>query len=126
MNRIAIALTLLALPLSGQDLPALRQVFSEPPMDCRPHTRWWWMGNALSKADITWQLEQMKEQGMGGVEQITMQEVFTKGNHPYLSPEYFDLLKHAVAESKRLGMEVSINFGGPGWIWGGDWVPPED
>ena len=107
-------------------LDEMRRSFQEPPVDCRPHTRWWWMGNALSKEDITWQLEQMREQGIGGVEQITMQAVYKHGNHPYLSPEYFDLLAHAVREAKQRHMEVSLNFGGPGWIWGGDWVPKED
>lgn len=100
--------------------------FHNPPMNCRPHTRWWWMGNALTKEDITWQLEQMRTHGIGGVEQITMQPVYEHGNHPYLSPEYFDLLAHAVREAKKRNMEVSLNFGGPGWIWGGDWVPKDD
>ncbi len=84
------------------------------------------MGNAASKEDITWQLEQMHEQGIGGVEQITMQEVYEKGNVPYLSREYFELVTHAIKEAKRLGMEFSLNFGGPGWVIGGSWVPPED
>lgn len=126
MNRIFAIALLLVLPAVAEESAAvvnLRKVFDNPPVDCRPHTRWWWMGNALSKADITRELEQMKQQGIGGVEQVTMQAVFTKGNHPYLSPGYFELLKHAIAECKRLGMEVSINFGGPGWIWGGEWVP---
>ncbi len=100
--------------------------FMQPPMDCRPHTRWWWMGNALHKEDITWQLDQMLAQGIGGVEQITMEPVYTRGNHDYLSPEYFDLIRHAVEEARTRGMEFSINFGGPGWIWGGEWVPKED
>jgi len=100
--------------------------FLDPPMDCRPHTRWWWMGNAIRKEDLTWQLEQMHEQGLGGVEQITMGEVYEKGNHPYLSEEYFNLVRHAIQEAKRLGMEFSLNFGGPGWVIGGEWVPPED
>ena len=88
-------------------------------------TRWWWMGNALSKEDITWQLAQMHAQGIGGVEQITMEDVYERGNVPYLSPGYFELLRHTVSEAERLGMLVSLNFGGPGWVWGGDWVPPE-
>jgi hypothetical protein len=100
--------------------------FLDPPMDCRPHTRWWWMGNAIRKEDLTWQLEQMREQGLGGVEQITMGEVYEKGNHPYLSEEYLDLVRHAIQEAKRLGMEFSLNFGGPGWVIAGEWVPPED
>ena len=83
-------------------------------------------GNALSREDITWQLDQMRANGIGGVEQITMEPVYERGNHPYLSPEYFNLLAHAVREAQKRGMEVSLNFGGPGWIWGGDWVPPED
>lgn len=81
------------------------------------------MGNALSKADITWQLEQMHAQGIGGVEQISMEPVYQRGNHPFLSDDYFELLRHAVQEAKKRHMEVSLNFGGPGWVWGGDWVP---
>ena len=104
----------------------LHQAFTQPPNDCKPHTRWWWMGNALRKEDIAWQLEQMFAQGIGGVEQITMEPVYTKGNHDYLSPEYFELLRFAVEEAERRGMSFSINFGGPGWIWGGEWVPIED
>ena len=103
----------------------MRDRFLSPPMDCRPHTRWWWMGNALTKEDITWQLDQMQQQGIGGVEQITMEPVYERGNHPYLSPEYFDLLLHAIAEAKKRNMEFSLNFGGPGWIWGGDWLPAQ-
>ena len=100
--------------------------FDSPPMECRPHTRWWWMGNALRPEDITFQLEQMKAQGLSGVEQVSMEEVYEKGNHEYLSPEYFELVTYAIAEAKRLGLEFSLNFGGPGWIWGGEWVPEED
>lgn len=101
----------------------MRSSFLEPPMDCRPHTRWWWMGNALTKEDITWQLDQMHQQGIGGVEQITMNPVYERGNHPYLSPAYFDLVLHAIREAKKRHMEFSLNFGGPGWVWGGTWVP---
>ncbi len=104
----------------------MRKSFADPPASCRPHTRWWWMGNAITKDDLTWQLQQMHEQGIGGVEQITMQEVYEKGNVPYLSEAYFDLVVHAIREAKKRGMAFSLNFGGPGWVIGGDWVPPED
>ncbi len=102
------------------------QGFVHPPVDCRPHTRWWWMGNAVTEDDIDWQLGQMQAQGMGGVEQVSMPPVYTKGNHDYLSPEYFALLRHAVENAHARGLEVSLNFGGPGWIWGGKWVPKAD
>jgi hypothetical protein len=104
----------------------IAESFSNPPVSCRPHTRWWWMGNAATKEDITWQLEQMRAREMGGVEQISMQEVYERGNVPYLSEEFFDLLCHAIDEAERLGLEFSVNFGGPGWLIGGSWLPPED
>jgi hypothetical protein len=108
---------------SAEDIAA---TFADPPMEYRPHTRWWWMGNAIRKEDLTWQLRQMKEQGIGGVEQITMSQVYTKGNHDYLSPGHIDLLRHAIREAESLGMEFSLNFGGPSWVFGGNWVPEED
>lgn len=104
----------------------IRQNFKNPPSDCWPHTRWWWPGNPVSKETITQQLEQMKAHGITGVEQITMGEVYEKGNIPYLSDKFLEMLKHMVKEAKRLEMEVSLNFGGPGWIIGGEWVPDEE
>lgn len=100
--------------------------FVQMPADCWPHTRWWWPGNPVSKEEITHELEEMRSHGIRGVEQITMGPVYEKGNIPYLSDEFMDMLKYTVQEAKRLGMEVSLNFGGPGWIIGGEWVKEED
>ena len=105
---------------------ALREEFEQPPMDYRPHTRWWWMGNVGSHEDITFQLEEMHAKGMGGVEQISMGNVYPKGGTPYLSDKYFEMVKHTVQTAKRLEMNVSLNFGGPGWIIGAPFVPEED
>ena len=111
---------------AGDDRQSMLDRFANPPGDCRPQTRWWWMGNALTKEDISWQLREMHCQGIRGVEQISMEPVYEKGNVTYLSDEYFDLLKYAVAEARDLDMTVSLNFGGPGWVWGGDWIPPDE
>ena len=112
--------------LEKKTIDELKTNFLNPPMDCRPHTRWWWPGNPVTKKEIAWELEQMQTHGLGGVEQITMGEVYKKGNIPYMSDEFLEMIKHTVKEAKRLGMEVSLNFGGPGWIVGGEWVPQED
>lgn len=118
----------LALPLIAWEnsLSEIKKNFENPPTDCKPHTRWWWMGNTGRPEDITFQLEEMHDKGIGGVEQITMAEVYEKGNVPYMSDEFLEMLKFTVKTAKRLGMEVSINFGGPGWIIGGEWVPQAD
>lgn len=112
--------------VKGQSQNDLLQNFENPPADCWPHTRWWWPGNPVSKEEITWQLEQMNSHGIKGVEQITMGAYYKKGSIPYASEEYFEMAKHTVSEAKRLGMEVSFNFGGPGWIMGGEWVSEAD
>jgi len=127
-RKLAVILfLLLATQLVAQkSLGHLKGGFEDPPLDCWPHTRWWWPGNAVSKEEITWELEQMRQQGIRGVEQITMAPFYEKGNIPYLSDDFFDMVKHTVKEAKRLGMEVSFNFGGPFWIFGGSWVAEED
>ena len=126
---IVVALSVMScVSASAQDsaTSGIEKTFANPPQDCRPQTRWWWMGNALTKDDISRQLEEMHAQGIGGVEQITMDSVYEKGNIDYLSPQYFELLRHAIAEAHRLHMTVSVNFGGPGWVWGGDWIPASE
>jgi hypothetical protein len=106
-------------------LAKLQADWEKPPRSCRTHTRWWWPGNALTKADITWQLEQMAAQGYGGVEIMNTWKMYERGNIDYLSPEFVALVQHAVAEAKRLDLEVAITFS-PGWSFGGPWVPRED
>ena len=111
-------------PVLAQYLrPGLESGFRNPPRDYWPHTRWWWPGNAGSKEEITYELEQMRSHGIRGVEQISMGPVYEKGNVTYLSDEFMELVRHTVREAKRLDMEVSFNFGGPGWIIGGEFVP---
>ena len=112
--------------LEEETFKELKDNFLNPPMDCKPHTRWWWMGNAVTEEEITWELEQMYEKGIGGVEQITMEPVYEKGNIPYMSGRFLEMLNHTIETAKRLGMKVSLNFGGPGWVWGGFWVPQQD
>lgn len=106
-------------------IQSLQTGWEKPARTYRPHTRWWWPGNALTKADITFQLEQMAGQGMGGVEIMTAFQMYEKGNSEYLSPQHLELMKFAVTEAKRLDMEVAITFG-PGWSFGGPWVKPEE
>ncbi|MCX6229255.1 MAG: glycosyl hydrolase [Bacteroidia bacterium] len=132
MNKVLLILICfigIVFSVQGQDifksLP-LEQAFQNPTKDYWPHTRWWWPGNPLSKAEITYELEQMRSHGIRGVEQISMADVYEKGNIPYLSDEFMEMLKHTVKEAKRLDMEVSLNFGGPGWIIGGEWVKEEE
>ena len=120
--------TLAMAPLRGseagqQSLQTLREGWTNPPVSCRPHTRWWWPGSAVTRTGITRQLEGMKSVGLGGVEMVVVWRFHDRGNIDYLSPQWFDMVRHALSECERLGMEAALTFS-PGWDFGGPWVPP--
>jgi len=104
---------------------ALREGWKNPPSSYRPHTRWWWPGNAVTKEGIDWQLEQMKEQGLGGVEIMSFSKVYDKGNIEFGTPEFFDIVHYTVTKAHELGMLVTPPLG-PGWNHGHAWVPEPD
>jgi len=108
-----------------ETLAALREGWDNPPSTYRPHTRWWWPGNAVTKEGIDWELEQMKAQGLGGVEIMSFLKIYDKGNIEFGSPEFFDMVDHTVQKARELGMEVTPPLG-PGWNHGNAWVPKED
>jgi hypothetical protein len=105
--------------------PDVEAAWQEPAIEFRPRTRWWWPGNALTESEIERQLREMHAQGIGGVEIMSCWRVYSRGNASYLSPQWADRVRHAVRTARELDMKVALTFG-PGWSFGGSWVPPED
>jgi len=111
MMRYIILVILLAFGFSGngQNLST-----------ARPWTYWWWMGSAVTKEDITTQLEQFSKSGLGGVHIIPIYG--TKGYEseyiPFLTDHWLDVMQHTVLEGKRLGLGVDMTTG-TGWPFGG-------
>jgi hypothetical protein len=72
--------------------------------------RWWWFGPAVSKPELKRELEQMKAEGIGGVEIATLYPLAFDNpatgfhNQPYLSDDYIDMLRFAVSQARQLGM----------------------
>jgi hypothetical protein len=93
----------------------------------KPWTRWWWEGSAVNAKDLTWNLEQYKAAGLGGVEitPIYGVEGYEKEFIDFLSPKWLSVLKHTLNESKRLGLGVDL-ANATGWPFGGPWVKEED
>ncbi len=89
----------------------------------KPWTRWWWMGNSVTKAGITQHLEAFAEAGIGGVEIVPIYGV--KGDEPnfmdYLSDEWIEMLFHTLREAERLDLDVDMTLGS-GWPYGGPWI----
>ena len=92
----------------------------------KPWTRWWWMGNAVDKENITSQLEAFAKAGIGGVEISPIYGV--KGYEDqfidHLSAEWVAMLEHTIEEANRLGMQVDM-IQGTGWPFGGPQIEAE-
>jgi hypothetical protein len=118
----------LALAQTGSNLAQLRESFAHPPDDARIMMRWWWFGPAVTKDEITRELEQMKAAGIGGVEIATLYPLALDDpqtgfhNSPFLSDEHIDALRYAAGEARRLGLRVDITLGS-GWPFGGPHIP---
>ncbi len=93
----------------------------------RPWTRWWWLGSAVGKANLTRLLETYRQAGLGGMEITPIYGV--RGQEardiPYLSPQWMEMLRYTVAEAHRLDMGVDMATG-TGWPFGGPQVTEED
>jgi len=92
----------------------------EPTSESRPWTRWWWLGSAVDKTNLTRLLEEYHRVGLGGVEVtpiygVTGQE---RRDLQYLSDAWVAMLAHTCEEAKRLGMQVDLPPGS-GWKMGG-------
>src|SRR6185295_8607079 len=107
---------------------ALEDGFKAPPDSAKPRVWWHWTGGNVTKEGITKDLEWMKRVGIGGAQAADIgnpggQNIETPIT--FFTPEWFDVIKHAAAESDRLGLEMAI-FSSSGWsLTGGPWVKPE-
>ncbi len=105
-------------------ITALRQNFLNPPDDARPMMRWWWFGVAVEKPEILRELQQMKADGIGGVElafvypQVVDDPAKGLVNEPFVSTEMLDNVRYAQAEARKLGLRVDVTLSS-GWPYGG-------
>lgn len=108
-----------------QQADSLETAFMTPPQSAKPHTWWHWMNGNVTKEGITLDLEAMARVGIGGFQNFDAGTGIPKGPIVYLSPEWLELKKHAIAEAQRLGLEFTMH-NCPGWSSsGGPWITPE-
>lgn len=95
--------------------------------EAKPAARWWWLGSAVDKENLTYNMEEYARAGMGGLEITPIYGV--KGNEQnnidFLSSQWMEMLQHTLAEGRRLGINVDMNTG-TGWPFGGPEVSTED
>ncbi len=121
---------------TGESITADPQkVFLHPPAAAKPGVLWMWMGTNMSKANITKDLEALKEEGFSRTTMFSLADVVNPwsaviGKTP--TPQYvswtepwWKMVRFAAEESKRLGMDFGM-FNGSGYeTSGGPWITPE-
>jgi hypothetical protein len=134
-NPRSFLLALLLLSLGWCQADDLEQGFSNPPDLAKPGVWWHWMGCNVTKAGITRDLEAFKEAGIGGATIFGMADVCSPwAAHIENSPNegliaftdpWWEMVRHAAAEGKRLGIDVGLH-NCPGYTsTGGPWITPE-
>jgi len=130
------------LPVTGLWLVAgasraddLEQRFDHPPAAAKPRVMWMWMGNTITKEGITHDLETLHEAGFGGTMMFSLSDVPTtwsadiaKSPTPEVitwSEPWWNLVRHAASESKRLGMDFGMHNCAGYSTSGGPWITPE-
>ena len=104
----------------------LQQNFVTPPDSTKPYMYWYWLNNNVSAKGITADLEAMRQAGVGeAFIGHVISDGIPEGTVPILSPEWWQLVAHAVSEGDRIGVRVGM-FNCPGWSQsGGPWMKPE-
>lgn len=108
--------------LHGNPSPGWPEVRPE----ARPGSYWWWPGSAVTREDLTWNLETYHKAGWGNMGAIGIYGVQGEEENviPLFTPEWFEMFNHAVTEARRLGMNIDLTPSG-GWRLGGPHVTKE-
>ena len=92
------------------------------PVDSTRTKVWWFHGETeTTREGITADLEAYKRAGIGGV--VYYDQVHGKAENalPALSPAWWDMLRFAASEAKRIGLSFEVNLSN-GFVAGGPWI----
>ncbi|MHB0960573.1 MAG: glycosyl hydrolase [Pirellulaceae bacterium] len=103
----------------------IEQSFAVPSDAARPWVYLMISDGNLSREGMTADLESMKAAGIGGLIIMEVDVGIARGPVAFMSDRWCELFRHAVEESERLGLQITLNAG-PGWTGsGGPWVKAE-
>ena len=98
-----------------------------PRPEHKPYVRWWWLGSAVDREGLDYNLSEFAAKGIGGVEITPIYGV--KGNEAndleYLSPAWMEAYRYTVERGAELGIQVDLS-NCTGWPFGGPWVSTDE
>ncbi|MBP6066803.1 MAG: DNA-binding protein [Bacteroides sp.] len=130
LRKLLLLFVLLSATNASTAQQTLREQFLKPTAEARPWTFWYWMFGAVSTQGITADLEAMKHAGLGGAYLMpiksTTQGTEYGGKIEQLSPEWWKMVHHSMAEADRLGLQLGMHICDGFALAGGPWISPKE
>lgn len=91
--------------------------------EAKAGSRWWWLGSAVDKDNLKWQMEQLAAAGIGTLEITPIYGVQgnTAKNIAFLTPAWLEMLNYTQQVGQQLGIDIDMTTG-TGWPFGGPMV----
>ena len=114
--------------VKSDSIQEISKEFYNPGPTYKPGAFWCWLNGNMSAVSISRDLEAMKSKGINRAEIWDVAAVknpsFIPAGEAFLGDKSVSLIKHAIAEGKRLKMSIGL-VASSGWNAGGSWVTPE-
>ncbi len=95
---------------------AAAQNWPEVKPEARSGSRWWWLGSAVDKDNLNYNLKEYGKAGLGSLEVTPIYGV--KGNEShnlcFLSPEWMEMFRYTQEVGKTNGIDIDMNTGTDG------------
>ena len=123
-----VGMMLLHLSSAAQP-PMLKNIWTKPNEEAKPWVIWYWLHGAVSAEGITADIKAMKEAGIGGAYLMTIKDTTKTSIYQpaarQLSPLWWKLVKHAMAEAKRFNVKLALHVSDGFALAAGPWIKPE-
>ncbi|MDO5553849.1 MAG: glycosyl hydrolase [Planctomycetia bacterium] len=122
----------------GNPGPMTQDTFANPPVSVRPWVYYWCLKGHISKEQMTHDLEEMADKGVGGLLVVDSRGYCDDFNsvddvpvplyieYEFMSQGWREIMTHLVSEAARLDLKVSFNISESGGELRGPWDMKEN
>jgi len=113
----------------SNDYKVLRDGFLSPGGSAKPKVYWWCLNGNIDTISAKQEFLEMKKTGIGGFDffeiGVPREDTMIPGGPAFLSDESLKVIKFAVKEAGKLGLEMGLNLSSS-WNAGGSWTLPKN
>lgn len=108
---------------------SLKEGFRNPPAMSHPKVYWWCLNGNIDTIRARQEFQEMKKAGIGGFDLfeigVPKEDTMIPGGPAFLSDESLKVIRFAVTEAGKLGLEMGLNLASS-WNAGGEWTLPKN